>query len=174
MAKAIYYENNKEKVQQKIKTYRAINSETLKLKSRSAYKANPEKFKLLTREARIKNIEKVRQRERKYHENNREKRKLLAKHYRQKNSDRVRANNAARRADQMRRTPRWLTKEDLEFMRMVYELAKGMELSTGVKHHVDHIYPLLGEFVSGLHVPGNLQILTAVENIRKHNKWRPE
>ena len=59
-------------------------------------------------------------------------------------------------------------------MLAIYREARRLSKETGVAHHVDHIIPLKGDLVSGLHVEGNLQILTASENLRKHNRFVEE
>lgn len=79
-------------------------------------------------------------------------------------------NCANRYAAKRHRTPKWLTKEQRAEMRSVYAECRALNAS-GDKHHVDHIVPLVGRNVCGLHVPWNLQILSATENVRKSNKW---
>lgn len=64
-------------------------------------------------------------------------------------------------------TPKWA---DLSRIAEVYETMRKMNEVGGGKYEVDHIYPLRGKLVSGLHVHNNLQILTAAENLSKGNK----
>jgi hypothetical protein len=80
------------------------------------------------------------------------------------------ANRAKRRATQNMATPKWLS--DIHKTQIVeqYEIAKAKEMQTGVKQHVDHIVPLHNPNVCGLHVPWNLQVITATENLSKG--WR--
>jgi 5-methylcytosine-specific restriction endonuclease McrA len=75
------------------------------------------------------------------------------------------------RHDALRRaTPRWLSTEQKTAIQSVYDRARSMTLSSGILHHVDHIIPLKGRAVCGLHVSWNLQVLTRDENVRKSNK----
>jgi hypothetical protein len=71
--------------------------------------------------------------------------------------------NAFRRANQLLATPKWLTKKQKEEMKQFY-------INCPPGYHVDHIIPLISKVVCGLHVPWNLQYLTASENIAKSNK----
>ena len=49
--------------------------------------------------------------------------------------------------------------------------AQRLTQETGISHHVDHVIPLQGRLVSGLHVHTNMQIITGSENSRKWNRW---
>lgn len=65
-------------------------------------------------------------------------------------------------------TPPWA---DLEKIKMIYVEADRISKVTGIRHHVDHVIPLNGKNVCGLHIEGNLQILTDAENCAKGNKF---
>ena len=66
--------------------------------------------------------------------------------------------------------PIWLTNEDIVAMKSLYHEAREKTVTTGRKWVVDHIYPMRGETVSGLHVPTNLRVILATENAKKKNK----
>ena len=91
--------------------------------------------------------------------------------WRHENPDKANARNAKRRAYKLQRTPHWLTEEEVFMIKEAYSLAKLREKTTGIKWHVDHIVPLQGDTVSGLHCPENLQVIPWSENISKKNNW---
>lgn len=83
----------------------------------------------------------------------------------------VRHHSAKRRAEKSSRTPPWA---DLDKIRALHDEAQRLTLATGIPHHVDHVLPLQGELVSGLHVETNMQIITGAENSRKKNRYEVE
>lgn len=78
---------------------------------------------------------------------------------------------AKRRAARKRRTAQWA---NIEKIKEKYAEAARLSKETGVLHHVDHIIPMQGAKVSGLHVENNLQVITATENMSKHNRFEVE
>ena len=74
-------------------------------------------------------------------------------------------------ASKLRRTPAWLTRAQLAEMEGQYHFAQVMGQITGRQWSVDHVVPLQGRSVSGLHVPENLQSIPARDNSAKANRW---
>jgi uncharacterized protein YdaU (DUF1376 family) len=79
------------------------------------------------------------------------------------------AMKAARRARKRQAVPSWLTAEDRRELTVIYAEAQKLTVETAIKHEVDHIVPLAGQSVCGLHVPWNLQVLRKHENRAKGN-----
>lgn len=91
--------------------------------------------------------------------------------YRKRHSGRVNARNTLRATAKLRRTPCWLTVDDLWIIEQAYELAALRTKRFGFAWHVDHVIPLQGTRVSGLHVPTNLRVIPGVDNLRKNNQY---
>jgi hypothetical protein len=94
---------------------------------------------------------------RKYDPEAKEKRRIGNK----KNRANRLAHKAKRRAKKLKATPPWVNFKDIT---EIYN-------NCPPGYHVDHIIPLVNKNVCGLHVPWNLQILPASENLRKHNHY---
>ena len=105
-----------------------------------------------------------------YNENNRQRVAATNRRIRQSNPSAQRAYLAKKRAAKLVRTASWA---DKNAMSMWYQVATVLSRG-GVKFHVDHIIPLQGKTVSGLHVENNMQVLPAYINISKHNRFDAE
>lgn len=95
----------------------------------------------------------------------------ISRRWKGRNKAQVKAIAARRRAAESTRMPNWLSDDDQWLIAEVYDLALQRSALTGVSWHVDHVVPLQGKNVSGLHVPWNLQVILASENLRKGNRF---
>ena len=94
--------------------------------------------------------------------------------YRKKNSSKILSWNKHYQTRKTKACPIWLSNSQKEEIEYLYWLAKDLRSFSAEDYHVDHIVPLKGKNVCGLHVPWNLQILPAKENSRKSNNHRDE
>jgi hypothetical protein len=90
--------------------------------------------------------------------------------YKDRNVDVVRADTSVRKRRHREATPKWLTHAERMRMRDLYVQARKLTELMQERYVVDHIVPLRGEAVCGLHVPWNLRVITQEENLKKSNK----
>ena len=90
--------------------------------------------------------------------------------YAANNPAKMAAQWAAREARKLQATPVW---SDRGACDALYDLARLATELTGIKHSVDHIVPLRGKTVCGLHVQWNLRVVSQGENSTKGNRYWP-
>lgn len=150
-----YYDANADKLNAKTAAYRKRNPEKATIQSAKWAAANPERTKAKYLKYRHANLELCRQRDR---------------GYRLRNLDKDAAKSAKRHASQRNATPKWLSENDRIDILSFYTLSAKRTAETGIRHQVDHIVPLQGKTVCGLHVPWNMQVLPAKDNLAKRAK----
>lgn len=162
-----YYEKNKERIKARVSEYRARNLEIIK-KKKSEYlkKVRKEDWWIETHSKKRANQCKN------WRKNNQSKVKNYNKKYKTENSELCGIIAGRRVSSKRSRTPKWLTKEHKAQIDQFTKEVKRLNKEQGSRaYHVDHIIPLNNPKVSGLHVPWNLQILTASENSSKNDKF---
>lgn len=189
-ANAKHYKANKEKLDARHAQYNQDNKERLAIKKAIYWKANKERYSIIKAKWRQDNKERIAQRSAQYRHKNKDaisarkskyrkanKDQIAIKNaqWRRENSDKVASYFAKYRAAKLQRTVIWA---DLDKIKQVYTDCMEINLAAKTagcteKFVVDHIIPLQGKLVSGLHVHTNLQIITVTNNSSKNNNFIP-
>jgi hypothetical protein len=173
------YDSEKNKIYQK--QYYQQNKESLNAQSKQYYIEHNERLKEYAKQNYQNNIEYYLDYNKQYYQQNKEYFKTHNKQYYQKNIDyfikywsdnagMYNANSAKRRSLIKQAIPTWA---NIDMIQKIYDKCASTTNETGIRHNVDHIVPLQGKNVCGLHCEDNLQILTETANKQKGNKLNP-
>jgi len=165
--KAAWYAANREKSLAANKAWREANRERNALRkaetrarNKAAEKATAKAYYDQNREARLAKA-------RDWYARNRARVAARRADWNRANSHLCAASTRKRDAQKLRAMPAWANEKKIA---EIYAEAVGQSRLTGIPHHVDHIVPLQGKTVCGLHWEGNLRVVTAAENLSKHNR----
>jgi len=160
-----YREANKEALAASNRAYREVNKEAVAAQKKAYYQANKEGVAARSKAYYQANKEAGTTYRKAYYQANKEGVAACIKTWRKANPHVVSALVAKRRCSKLQRTPAW-AKGDPR-IKEIYRQAKlwGM--------HVDHVIPLQGKLVSGLHCWENLQLMHGSENSSKGNHFEP-
>jgi hypothetical protein len=175
-------EANKEKLRAYRKAYREANKDKIKVTKKAYHEANKYKIKVTKKAYHEANKDKICRKVSAYYDANKDKHKATVKAYREANKEKVAATKKAwavanadkvtakvsrRKALKLKLIPKHLKNCPVEKQRVldIFKLCRLISMATGVKHHVDHMWPLSDK---GPEWSGNMQIITAHENLSKH------
>jgi hypothetical protein len=161
---------NKDKVRQYSCTYSARHTGLVSARNKAYYAENKINLSAAHAGYYVKHALEAIERAAVWRKANPEKQKACVRKWKDANRGKVNAAWEKRRATKLQATPPWLTVFHFEAIEQFYVEAARLQAVDGIKRHVDHIYPLQGKTVCGLHVPWNLQILEATANLSKGNK----
>ena len=148
-AKSKWYVKNKDKIKEYSSKYLKLNAKKVYEKTKKRKSEDPQKYKEIHNKANAK--------------------------WKKENPGKWNAIAAKYRASKYRATPDWLNDQHWKEIEELYVLAQDLAwLNNGEVLAVDHIVPLQGENVSGLHVPWNLQLLTKSAKRKKKNKYEQQ
>lgn len=162
------------------------NKESYSEKSRLRYLNDPEKYKTRNRKwasenkSRVKewafyyrlfNVEKNKARQKEDYDKHKVARLATAKEYREAYPERNAEKTRRKQARKVQAMPKWADKKAIK---AIYAECRRISQETGVKHHVDHFYPIKNTLVCGLHNQYNLQIIPAADNQAKGNSFPTE
>ena len=166
-----YREENRDKVSARKKKYHEDNRDEIAVYRKKYYEKNRDETLARNKKYYEENRDKVSAREKKYYEENHDKVSARKKKYRKKFPEKSAARTAKRKAAKLERVPSWSNEADLKAIKKIYARCKRINKLTGIPHQVDHVIPLQGENISGLHHSTNLAIIPAALNRSKNNKW---
>lgn len=166
-----YQAKNKERLAAYQKRHYLENKESYSAAGKANYGKNKEAYKERAARWALENPEARREVRLTYDRANREKKSANGKRHRDLNPGYYRAHFKKRQQQKRNAMPAWA---DEAAMKAIYEECSRISKETGVKHHVDHFYPLQNELVCGLHVEHNLRIISAFDNLSKGNSFPTE
>jgi len=138
-----------------------------RIRNREHIRGNPEANRARSKRWKAANPKKAALMRRADYEKNGDRYRARARRWAIEMKERHRSNVKAYKARKTRQMPLWVDQRDIDAF---YASAIAKTELTGIPHHVDHIVPLGGKQVSGLHVPWNLRVITAAENLAKGNR----
>jgi len=151
------------------KEWRQANPESYKQSCRKWLESNRDVHNVRVKRWQAKNKAKIAIDQKAWEKANPDKVKAKTLRWREKHPEKYTALAVASVARRAKRVPKWNTSDDRWLMAQFYDVAKLRTKATGVVWEVDHIIPLRGKEVSGLHVPSNLQVILKSENRAKRN-----